>query len=809
VDLTSAIFFLLFLPLTLALFGATGRRAQAAKITLLIVSVAYYALADWTALPLLFGSIALNYLLGIALSRQLTPIRREGAARVLLLAGIVANLGLLAWFKYGGFLIDGFSAPIPLGMSFFTFQQVIYLVDVYRDEPPAGRPLDYALFVAFFPKVTAGPFIRHGSFLAQLQSARLPWDFSTFNFGVALTTIGLTKKLLLAGMMAPYADRVFDAAAAGTAPALLDAWAGSTAYALQLYFDFSGYSDMAIGIAAMFGLRLPFNFNSPYRATSVSEFWKRWHITLSSVLFEFIYFPIAASAPRGSVAGGYAAVLITMLACGIWHGAGLSFVVWGLMHGVFLCVHRGWQAWRGRRPRPTSVVQQIPGVALTFVCVLLAWTFFRAPDLGTGWRMFAGMLGASGVGPLVLFPGVSGIAAGAGALAAGLALIWLAPNSQQWAGWAAQLGGPEPAADVTAAREPGLPLTRPQRVRRLAAWAVGAPALVLTILLFADWAFNRFVFASVRVVDCTASLTPRTLTLRPGCHGEMYSPDYGTVPYETNGLGLRDQEYDPALYRRGGSARRVMVLGNSFTFGAGVAVDQAYHAVLEQRRPELVMFNAGFTVGIEGVHDVAAHYAPLLEPDLALLTIGTADVLQLGDAAAPPTVPAASAADPRPLATVRSVVKDYLVPQNLILVLKGMTSETWLDLYRVSLDADTAGRYDRFAAVVTQIRDTLARQQPPIPLVVVIIPQIEQANGFVNGRAGLSPTVSSQHLATRLAAANITTLDSVPFFLARGDAARLYYPRDRHFTAAGQAALADFLQTQLPQLDAATANQNR
>ena len=346
------------------------------------------------------------------------------------------------------------SLILPLGISFFTFEQISYLVDTRRSGRPERDPLRYALFVAFFPRLVAGPILRASELLPQLTPERLAARIAPdLAIGLTLFVIGLFKKTVLADGVAVYATPVFAAAAAGEPLDLLAAWAGALAYTLQLYFDFSGYSDMAIGAARCFGLRFPLNFWSPYKATSIVEFWRFWHMTLSRFLRDYLYIPLGGS--RQGPARRYANLMATMLLGGLWHGASWSFVAWGALHGLYLIVNHAWGGLRQRSPLLGAVHRWSATHKfywlITFLAVVVAWVFFRAPTFTAAQAMLHAMAGLDGIvipsglaaalGPLqaplarlgVEFGAGSGTAliAGYGWIAALMAIVLLMPNAVQ------------------------------------------------------------------------------------------------------------------------------------------------------------------------------------------------------------------------------------------------------------------------------------------------------------------------------------------------------------------------------------------
>ncbi|MFZ5426586.1 MAG: MBOAT family O-acyltransferase [Thermodesulfobacteriota bacterium] len=368
----SQLFLLAFLPLLLGLFAVCPARGR--STLLFAASLLFYALSDAASLPLFIASMAFNMFMGVVLERT------GGAGRkVLLLAGVAVNLAFLTWSKYMAFLaaqIPGLEflaslgpSAMPLGVSFFTFSAIAYLVDIARGKQDAeADPIRFGLFLCFFPKVIAGPIVRYPDMAAGTPGRP---SLDDVREGLARMGVGLAKKVLVAGTMAPMADAAF-----GLPAGQLDmgtAWLGLLAYSLQLYFDFSGYTDMAVGLGRMFGYRLPENFDYPYASQSVREFWRRWHITLSSWFRDYLYIPLGG----GRVAPWRVQLnlLAVFVLCGLWHGASWSFVVWGLWHGLFLAMERTRAGtWLDGLPRAARHVY-----ALLAVC--LGWVFFRASDL--------------------------------------------------------------------------------------------------------------------------------------------------------------------------------------------------------------------------------------------------------------------------------------------------------------------------------------------------------------------------------------------------------------------------------------------
>ena len=343
---------------------------------------------------------------------------------------------------------------LPLGISFFTFQQIAYIVDCAHDNVDTHGFFDYALFVTFFPQLIAGPIVYHRDMLPQIRSGdAFSFPITDLGIGSKIFAIGLIKKVVFADGMAVYATPVFEAADAGVALTFIEAWGGAFAYTLQLYFDFSGYSDMAIGLGRMFGLRLPINFRAPYKASSIIEFWRRWHITLSMFLRNYLYIPLGGN-KRGRTRR-WINLMITMLLGGLWHGAGWTFVAWGGLHGLYLCINHLWRflADRSGIDLSASATGRFASWALTFVAVVIAWVFFRAETFDGAIGVLSGMAGLNGLilpeawaGRLASIPLVSTyISAGPTPYFTGslqmlatamlLLLAFLAPTTEQWMKW--------------------------------------------------------------------------------------------------------------------------------------------------------------------------------------------------------------------------------------------------------------------------------------------------------------------------------------------------------------------------------------
>lgn len=395
-------FLLIFFPVTAAGFFLLARHDTVlATAWLTAASLFFYGWWDYRYIGLLLASIAFNYWC----ARRIGSAPARSSQKGWLTLAVGFNLILLSYYKYANFFISSASAIVgtaypaldivlPVGISFFTFTQIAFLVDTYQGKVKEYRLLHYVLFVTYFPHLIAGPVLHHKEMMPQFGDRR-NYRFSVANFAVgsSIFCIGLAKKVLIADNLAPYASSVFDAT---DTPSLLIAWGGVLAYAFQLYFDFSGYSDMAIGLSRLFGIRLPLNFNSPYKSASISEFWGRWHMTLSRFLRDYLY--IAMGGNRRGWIRRHFNLMITMVLGGLWHGAGWNFAIWGGLHGVFLIVNHGWMALARRFGLPTQAMAwKVVATMLTFLLVCCAWVFFRAADLATSVKIIQGMSGVFGI----------------------------------------------------------------------------------------------------------------------------------------------------------------------------------------------------------------------------------------------------------------------------------------------------------------------------------------------------------------------------------------------------------------------------
>jgi D-alanyl-lipoteichoic acid acyltransferase DltB (MBOAT superfamily) len=394
-------FILIFLPITLlGYFWIAKYKHVYAASWLGAASIFFYGWWSYKYIPLLLASIMFNYFCGLRISKSGGSVKKTW-----LTTAIALNLILLGYYKYANFFlsslgnltgnpVDLLDIILPIGISFFTFTQIAFLVDTYQGKVKEYRLIHYILFVTYFPHLIAGPVLHHKEMMPQFADPK-NYFFSAQNFavGMSIFCMGLAKKVLIADNIAPYASSVFDAHAT---PSLLIAWGGVLAYASQLYFDFSGYSDMAIGLSRLFGVRLPLNFNSPYKAVNITEFWRRWHMTLSRFLRDYLY--IAMGGSKHGQTRRYFNLMTTMLLGGLWHGAGWNFVIWGGLHGLYLIINHAWIAiFKAAQWRVNSRAWPAFSRLLTFLSVCFAWVFFRASDFMSAIHILQGMIGMNGV----------------------------------------------------------------------------------------------------------------------------------------------------------------------------------------------------------------------------------------------------------------------------------------------------------------------------------------------------------------------------------------------------------------------------
>ena len=406
----SNIFLFLFLPTVVFVFFQVGKlNRYLATGWLVLASLFFYGWWNLAYVWLLLASIVFNYAIGLALS--LVSVRdKPRIAKWILGIGIAIDLSLLGYFKYANFFIETFgtisginwqveSIILPLGISFFTFTQIAFLVDSYRGEVSEVNFLDYGLFVTFFPHLIAGPVLHHKDMVQQFteqKTYRFNWE--NMSVGLTIFAFGLFKKVVLADSIAPFSNSVFSIADRGGELSLIEAWGGAFAYTFQLYFDFSGYSDMAIGLSRLFGIKFPINFDSPYKAVNIIDFWRRWHVTLSHFLREYLYFALGGN--RKGTTRRYINLMVTMLLGGLWHGAGWTFVIWGGMHGFFLIANHAWQQCRkglGQDLRRSTFVARSFSRMLTFLLVVIAWVFFRSHSTQAAIAVLRGMIGLNGL----------------------------------------------------------------------------------------------------------------------------------------------------------------------------------------------------------------------------------------------------------------------------------------------------------------------------------------------------------------------------------------------------------------------------
>lgn len=430
---SSHLFVYYFLPVVLAVYYLLPGRAR--HLWLTAASYVFYGWANPAFTGLMLLSTVIDYVCGLKLGRPESGAPR----RFWLTVSIVSNLSLLGFFKYWNLAADTWSAVVgafgltglqpdlalrvvlPLGISFYTFQSMSYTIDIYRGHArPLASFVDFACFVSMFPQLVAGPIIRFSEIADQLRSRT--HTFEKFARGVVFFSLGLAKKVLLANPCGFVADAAFDAASRHP----LEAWTGALAYAFQIYFDFSGYSDMAIGLGLMFGFVFPKNFDSPYRAQSITDFWRRWHISLSTWLRDYLYLPLGGN--RKGARRTYLNLAVVMLLGGLWHGASWNFVVWGGLHGAWLAFERA----LGKRS-PYSFLPRPARVLLTFTGVLITWVFFRAADLNAAVRYLSDMLALGDPRPEALLVGVVMFTPYALASLAIAGLVtWLGPQTWDW-----------------------------------------------------------------------------------------------------------------------------------------------------------------------------------------------------------------------------------------------------------------------------------------------------------------------------------------------------------------------------------------
>ena len=426
-------FIFLFLPIALTGYFLLGRFSRLAPVIwLALASLAFYAVSNWQFVALLLASIAFNYFIGWLL---ITVGVRGGLRLAVLTVGVAGDLLVLGTFKYAGFLAANLNAMfstgltvnilLPVGISFYTFTQIAFLVDAFRGNVARYALPHYALFVTYFPHLIAGPILHHKDMIPQFEAAETKSPNPHLILcGLMIFAIGLFKKTGLADGIQPLVALAFSPEAI---PSFDQAWIGALAYTFQLYFDFSGYSDMAIGISLMFGIFLPLNFNSPYKATSIIDFWRRWHMTLSQFLRDYLYIPLGGN--RHGRMLRYVNLMITMVLGGFWHGAAWTFVAWGALHGVYLCINHAWNHFGPATAPRFARAADMAAFVLTFVAVVVAWVLFRADSLASALSVLSKM-----ADPTQILFGRSEIANMMFVLVYA-AIAWFAPNTQEIMGY--------------------------------------------------------------------------------------------------------------------------------------------------------------------------------------------------------------------------------------------------------------------------------------------------------------------------------------------------------------------------------------
>lgn len=426
----SYLYILGFLPVTIAGYLVLGRFSKPWALGwLILASVVFYGW--WRPLNLLIigPSLAVNYLLGRAILGMMADTGKARLRNTLLVIGVIFNVCFLGYFKYANFALSVANDVggtefvfkniiLPLGISFITFQKIAFLIDIAGGRIKSFTLRDFLLFVMFFPQLIAGPIVHYPETIPQFQRAETRYDPTLYAMGITLFCFGLFKKVVLADGIAAHVTPIYSYAATGEVVTLLQGWLAALGFTLQIYFDFSGYTDMACGAALFFGIRLPFNFNSPLRATSIVDFWLRWHVTLTRFLTAYVFNAITLRLTRKRVVARLPMlkargsnlwaffhliawpILFTMLLSGIWHGAGYTFVLWGLMHGLYLVINHAWRQY-GPRPANPAVPKSAWTVSasflVTFLAVVVAQVVFRAPDVATAVNVIKGMFGLGGV----------------------------------------------------------------------------------------------------------------------------------------------------------------------------------------------------------------------------------------------------------------------------------------------------------------------------------------------------------------------------------------------------------------------------
>lgn len=436
-------FIFLYLPVVLLGFFQLARISHAfAAGWLAAASLFFYGYWNPAYVGLLLCSIICNYAFGMWIAKEHAK-GETGRKKWLLIIAITSNLLMLGYYKYANFFIGSINSMagttlsmgeiiLPLGISFFTFTQIAFLIDTWQGKAKEYNFIHYTLFVTYFPHLIAGPVLHHKEMMPQFAHTPIyRLNYENISVGLAIFFIGLFKKVFLADSLGKYVGPIFSAPAAGTHLTFGEAWAGALCYTLQLYFDFSGYSDMAIGLSRMFGVILPLNFHSPYKSVNIIEFWRRWHMTLSRFLRDYLYIPLGGN--RLGKPRRYLNLMITMLLGGLWHGAAWTFVIWGGLHGLYLVINHGWHAFRrmlGQNPNaPLSAHFHSLSVLLTFLAVTVAWVFFRADTVDHALTILHVMMGGNGFSLQSANALVHQVTT-RNFILAGLLIAWFAPNTQ-------------------------------------------------------------------------------------------------------------------------------------------------------------------------------------------------------------------------------------------------------------------------------------------------------------------------------------------------------------------------------------------
>lgn len=468
----SYMFLFAFLPITLLGFViiSAWESRKAVLCWLVACSIVFYGIWNPINLAIIFPSIAINYYLALAIRKQCEskpdPEGLFNLADILVLLGIIFNLAFLGYFKYKNFFLGTLNDVVgtqfaltrlilPLGISFITFQKIGFLVDVRSQAVKQFDLYDFLIFVFFFPQLIAGPIVHYREMMPQFMNVDKRPDMQNLSLGLCIFAFGIFKKVVLADGVAQYVPETFDSASGGHAISFFSAWMAAIAYTLQIYFDFSGYSDMAIGLARLFGIKLPMNFNSPLKASSIIDFWSRWHITLTRFLTAYVYTPLVMSLTRSRMQRGLPVMgrkrptlqafvvllawptVFTMLLSGFWHGAGFTFIAWGGLHGLYLVVNHGWRQWRPKWDKGIyERVMKPVGFVITFSCVVVGMVLFRAPDIESANNVLRGMAGLDGftipqaiinragqIGQWIEFLGINGDMSSGSVFAASIAWI--------------------------------------------------------------------------------------------------------------------------------------------------------------------------------------------------------------------------------------------------------------------------------------------------------------------------------------------------------------------------------------------------